>query len=341
MRDSPTMKNAYFVAVIAGLAAAALQAAMLVPSFIGIVLFSLAGLPLFVTGFAFGPPAAALAGLVGTAALTGLADWQTGLTFLATAGIAPIALTWLALKHRPAEAGTASEGEVTAAGVQWYPEGRLVLWAAGLVVVLMLASFAVGGGDLDALRTAIAGMARHIGELLTGNDPARSAEVDAFVAVLVVLLPPAATVVWHMTIMACLWLAAGIVTVSSLSLRPWAPFAALRFPSASLWGLGGAGLVMLVAGRLGSDGGLADFISFVAALALGAMASAFALLGMAVVHGLTRDLAGRGLMIAALYMALVLLQGLLIAPLVALAVADMLFDLRTRVGRQAPPPATT
>ena len=337
------MKNAYLVAVIAGLAAAALQAAMLLPSLVGIVLFSLSSLPLFVTGFAYGPLPAAVAGLIGTLVLSAFANWQAGFIFLAMAAIAPVVLTWLALKHRRSDGTAAGEGEVTAAGLQWYPEGRLVLWAAGLAVALMLASFVAGGGDLEALRTATTGVARRIGELLTNNDPARIAEVDTFVRVMVVLVPPATTIIWHLATMICLWLAARIVAASNLGLRPWAPFASLRFPFASLWGLGGAGLLVMasgITGPSGASGGMAGLAGFAGSLALGAMTSAFMLLGLAVVHGLTTGLAGRGLILASLYLALVLLQGILLAPLVALAIADMVFDLRGRSGGPAPPART-
>jgi hypothetical protein len=337
------MKNAYVVAVIAGLAAAALQAAVMTPSLIGILLFILAPLPLFMTGFAFGPLPAAAGGLVGALVLTGLINWQIGFVFAVSAAIAPVFLTWLALKHRQSAGTPSREGEASLAGAQWYPEGRLVLWAAGLAVAVMLATFLAGGGDLVALRAATAGVARRIGEILAQNDPARLAEIDAFVQVMVALVPPAATIIWHLATMICLWLAARIVTVSKLGLRPWAPFASLRFPFASLWGLGGAGLVMMVsglAGPAGSSGGFFALAGFAGSLALGAMTSAFMLLGLAVVHGLTTGLAGRGLILASLYLALVLLQGILLAPLVALAIADMVFDLRGRSGGPAPPART-
>ncbi len=332
------MKNAYLVAIIAGCAAAALQAAALTPTLVGIVLFSLAPLPLFVTGFAFGPLPAAAGGLVGALALLAAVNWQMGFVFALSAATAPVVLTWLALKHRPSADTTAHEGEVSAGGVQWYPEGRLVLWAAGLAVAVMLVTLLAGGGGLQSLRTSTASMARHIGEMLVGNDSTRTADVDAFVEVMVVLVPPAATLIWHMATMICLWLAARVVVLSNISLRPWAPFSALHFPRESLWALAAAGLLVALDGvsTPGATGGLWAYVNFAAALALGAMISAFVLLGIAVVHGLTAKLAGRPFILATMYMALILLQGVLMAPLVGLAIADMIFDLRGRAGGHAP-----
>ncbi len=332
------MKNAYLVAIIAGCAAAALQAAALSPTLIGIVLFSLAPLPLFVTGFAFGPLPAAAGGAVGTLALMSAVNWQMGFVFALSAATAPVVLTWLALKHRPSASTAAHEGEVSAGGVQWYPEGRLVLWAAGLAVAVMLVTLLAGGGDLESLRGATAGIARHIGDMLVGKDPARTADVDAFVKVMVVLVPPAATLIWHVATMISLWLAARVVVLSNISLRPWAPFSALRFPRQSLWALAAAGLLVALDSFMatGASGGAWDLVGFTASLALGAMISAFVLLGLAVAHGLTAKFAGRAFILATMYLALILLQGVLMAPLVGLAIADLIFDLRGKAGGQAP-----
>ncbi len=337
------MKNPYLVAIIAGLAAAALQATIVAPSPIGILLFSIAALPLFVTGFAFGPLPAAAGGVVGTLALAGLLDWRMGFVFAVSAASAPVILTWIALKNRPAGGAAAVEGEASDGNAQWYPEGRLVLWAAGMGVAVMLATFLAGGGDLAALREATAGVARHIGEMLIQKDAARTAEIDSFVKIMVVLVPPVATIIWHLATMICLWLAARIVTVSNVSLRPWAPFSSLRFPRESLWALGGAGVIVAIdgfAGAGGMAGGLWGLIAFTASLALGAMISAFLLLGLAVAHALTADLNGRFFVLGTIYLALLLLQGLLIAPLVILAIADVIFDLRGRMAGRSPPGTT-
>jgi hypothetical protein len=135
---------------------------------------------------------------------------------------------------------------------------------------------------------------------------------------------------WHVATMACFWLAARIVTLSGSSLRPWAAFGAMRFPPTSVVALLAASLAALLPGIAG----------FAGSLALAAMASAFMLLGLAVVHGLTAGIGGRGLILASLYVALLVLNWLLVPPLVALALADMVFGLRARANRP-PPPATT
>lgn len=337
------MKNPYLVAVMAGLAAAALQATLIVPSPVGIVLFSLSSLPLFLTGFAFGALAAGLAGLVGTAVLAGALGWQMGFVFAVSAAIAPVVLTFLALKHRPAAGVAPMEGEASDGHAQWYPEGRLVLWAAGVGVAVMLASFLAGGGDLAALRLATAGIARRIGQMLATNNDVAKGDIDAFVAVMVVLVPPAATVLWHLATMICLWLAAGIVTMSGIGLRPWAPFSALRFPRNSVWVLIALAALVVIDAKWGppaASAGRWGLVAFTASLALGAMTSAFLLLGLAVAHALTAGLNGQFFVLGALYLALVLLQGVLFLPLVALAIADMLFDLRGRAQGARPPGAT-
>lgn len=337
------MKNPYLVAIMAGLAAAALQATLIVPSPVGIVLFSLSSLPLFMTGFAFGPLPVVLAGLVGTSVLANALGWQMGFVFAVSAAVAPVILTFLALKHRPAAGAVPIEGEASDGTVQWYPEGRLVLWAVAIGVGVMLASFLAGGGDLAALRASTATIARHIGQMLVRNNDVTKGDIDAFVRVMVVLVPPAATVIWHLATMICLWLAARIVTMSGTGLRPWAPFSALRFPLNSLWIL--IGLIALMGidamwGPPATSAGPWGLVTFTGSMALGAMTSAFLLLGLAVAHALTAGLNGQFFVLGALYLALVLLQGVLFLPLVGLGVADMLFDLRGRA-KGASPPGTT
>ena len=337
------MKNPYLVAVIAGLAAAALQATLIVPSPVGIVLFSLSSLPLFVTGLAFGPLPAVLAGVVGTAVLATLLGWQMGFVFAVSAAIAPVILTWIALKHRPAAGVVPMEGEASDGTMQWYPEGRLVLWAAGIGVAVMFASFLAGGGDLAALREATAGVARRIGAMLARNNDVAKGDIDAFVKVMVVLVPPAATVIWHLATMVCLWLAARIVTMSDIGLRPWSPFSALRYPMASLWGLIAVAALVVMDAMWGppmATAGPWGLVTFTGALALGALTSAFLILGLAVAHSLTAGLNGQFFVLGALYLGLVLLQGVLFLPLIVLAAADMIFDLRGRVKGAGPPGAT-
>jgi len=337
------MKNPYLVAVLAGLAAAALQATLLTPSPVGIVLFSLSSLPLFVVGFAFGPQPVGLAGTVGAVVLAALLGWQMGFVFAVSAAIAPVILTWMALKHRTAAGVVPMEGEASDGNVQWYPEGRLILWAAGIGVVVMLASFLAGGGDLAALRAATAGVARRIGQMLARNNDVAKTDIDAFVRVMVVLVPPAATIIWHLATMICLWLAARIVAASGIGLRPWAPFSALRFPHQSLWVLAGAAALVgadIVWGPVATSTGAWGLIAFTGSLVLGAMTSSFLLLGLAVAHGLTAGLNGQFFVLGALYLALILLQGVLFLPLVVLAIVDMIFDLRGRMKGAAPPGVT-
>lgn len=324
------MKNAYLVAVIAGLAAAALYATVGTPTVVGALLFNLAALPLFVAGLGFGVKAAAAGGLVGALALALANDWRIGLLFAATAAAAPVVLTSLALKHRQAAATPPREGEVTAGGLEWYPEGRIVLWAAALATALMVLTLLVGGGDAESFRAAIRDVAHRVGTMVAGEDAARAQDLAAFADLMVIVIPLAAAVMWHVATMACFWLAARIVTLSGSSLRPWAAFGAMRFPPTSVVALLAASLAALLPGLAG----------FAGSLALAAMTSAFMLLGLAVVHGLTAGIGGRGLILASLYVALLVLNWLLVPPLVALALADMVFGLRARANRP-PPPATT
>ncbi|NNE20969.1 MAG: hypothetical protein HKN11_00015, partial [Rhizobiales bacterium] len=124
------MNSWIIIAIGCGLTAAALHATIVTGSPLSLVLFYLAPLPLFLAGLGWGPVVAGLAGLVGSAALAGAIDFRTGAFFLLSAGVAPVLLSYLALINRPAQAGLGLEGEAADSEIEWYPEGRLILWCA-------------------------------------------------------------------------------------------------------------------------------------------------------------------------------------------------------------------
>jgi hypothetical protein len=314
------MMNWITIGVGAGLVAGALHAAILAPTPTAALLFYASPLPLFLAGLGWGTWAAALAAIVGslfTALVSGLAP---AVMFLGTVAAAPAILSWFALKSRPSS-GTASEGEIEAAGLQWYPEGRLVLWTAAGAALVTAAAILLVSHDIEAFRAnAAALIKRMLAAMSQGLPPSEAERLDRIIAYMVAALPLAAASLWLLAMLANLRIAAGLLSALGLGLRPWSRFGALTFPRR-------AAIVLPVSIGLAF---LPEPLGFIGSLFAAAMFTAFALLGLAVLHGLTEGVALRGVLLAGLYVALVLLNWVLVVPFAALGLIDMAFAMRAR-----------
>jgi hypothetical protein len=151
---------------------------------------------------------------------------------------------------------------------------------------------------------------------------------QSLIDLLVVVVPPAAAVFSTVTNLFNLWLAARIVKISGRLTRPWPDLAALTLPAPSAGLLAGA-----IAGSFLPD--LAGVLSgaFAASLLM-----VFAVLGLAVLHAITRGTAGRAVMLAGVYgVTIVLGWPILAISLVGLAEAAL--NIRSRVARRRGPPS--
>lgn len=311
----------------AGVVAAVLHVAILQPSPVTTLLFYASPLPIFFAGLGWGVPAAALGAVAGTLFILLAAGIAPALTFLASAGAGPGALVWLALKSRPTN-GPPLEGEAEAQGFQWYPEGRLVLWAACMAGGLTAAAVLVTVQDLETFRAEAAELVnRMVAAMSQGMQEAEVERLRELVRVMVQILPLVAASVWLVSTLVNLKLAATILTAMKLGQRPWARFGQLTFPRRAAFTLPVALAASFLPGMAG----------FVGSLFASAFFTAFALLGLAVLHGLTEGVRMRGVLLASLYVALFLLNWVLVVPLAALGLIDLAFGLRARASTPPPP----
>jgi hypothetical protein len=149
--------------------------------------------------------------------------------------------------------------------------------------------------------------------------------------VLVVAVPPAAAVFSTVTNLFNLWLAARIVKISGRLARPWPDLAALTLPPTS------AGL--LAAAIAGS------FLPDLVGVLLGALAAsllmAFAVLGFAVLHAITRGMSSRAVVLAGVYGVTIVL-GWPVLAISILGLAELALNIRGRVaGKRGPPSLRT
>jgi hypothetical protein len=235
----------------------------------------------------------------------------SGAFFMAVAVIAFGAwwLGYLTLLARPATNGGG-------AGLEWYPIGRLALWTAVLGTLVISAAIPYFGTDQASLQ---AGLRKSYGRILRD---------EAVIDLMVIAVPPAAAVFSTFTNLFNLWLAARIVKISGRLKRPWPDLAALTLPTAA------SGLLVAAIA--------ASFLPDLAGILCGAFAASllfvFAILGLALLHAVTRGMSGRSAVIAGVYTAIFLLGWPLVLASFA-GLAEAIFHIRARLARKGGPPS--
>jgi hypothetical protein len=291
----------------AGAAAALLFASVASGSIAAVVLFYLAPLPIAIAALGWGH----LSGLIAAAVATTVIALLSGFFFIAVPVIAFGAwwLGYLTLLARPA-------GNGGGGALEWYPIGRLVLWAALLGTLVVVAAVPNFGTDQESLQAAL----RKTYERILRD--------QALIDILVVAVPPAAAVFSTITNLFNLWLAARIVRISGRLARPWPDLAALSLPPLSAGLLAAAIAASFLPDLLG-----VLFGAFAASLLM-----AFAVLGFAVLHAITRGMGSRTIILAGVY-GLTIVFGWPVVAMSLLGLAEIVLNIRGRVARKRGPPS--
>ena len=141
------------VGIGAGAAAALLFASVTSGSWLSIPLFYLAPLPIMIAGLGWSHWAAMTAALAGALGLGAVFGTVFLLAFAAGAGFPAWWLSYLAMLARPV-AITNGSGQ-GAESFEWYPPGRLVVWAAVLGVLVVIIAIPNFGVDADSFRAGV------------------------------------------------------------------------------------------------------------------------------------------------------------------------------------------
>jgi len=316
-----------FIGIGAGAAAALLFASMSSGSWLSVALFYLAPLPIMIAGIGWSHWAALIAALSGALALGAAFSSVFFLAFLTSAGLPAWWLSYLAMLARPAVAGSVAAPPGTS--LEWYPPGRLLLWAAllaaGMVVIAIPAlgltaetfHAALSEKLTDLLRTQTGTIAGAPLTLPGVSDPAQ------LIDFLANAIPPTAAVIATITNATNLWLAARVVTFSGRLRRPWPVLADMRVPRP-------AAAALVIAVVLSFVGGL---VGLAAGIVGASLLMAFGLLGFAVLHAVTQGMQARGFLLGGAYAAVFVL-GWPILALALLGFIDTIFDLRARIARK-------
>ena len=303
--------------VLIGIGVGAASAIMFVSAVSGtsvaLVLACLAPLPILIAALGWSHWTALIGAAVGGVALGLVAGPAALLMYLVRVGLPAWWLGYLALLARPTQRPD---------GVEWYPIGSLVVWTSIVstaVVVVMLLSL---GFDVESLSAELRQMVQQVVRSL--DRPPTGARFLLDYAT--VWIPPAFAISLTVLNLINLWLAARIVKVSGRLQRPVPDLPSMRFPANAPLLVGAA-----IAGWF--LGGMTGVASSVLA---SSMLTAYAVLGFAVLHLITRGMNSRSFVLTGAYVAAFFWPVLALFALLGLI--DTAFDLRGRVTRKQGPP---
>ena len=317
------------IGIGAGAAAGLLFASVTSGVWLSIPLFYLAPLPIMIAGLGWSHWAALTGALAASLTLGIVFGWVFFFAFLAGAGIPAWWLCYLAMLARPATQGANGR---SAAALEWYPPGRLVVWAALLGFLIVLVAIPNFGTDAESfragLKAALGQMLRIQGGALADVTAPGTTNVERLIDFLVSAIPPAAAVLATITNVLNLWLAARVVKFSGRLTRPWPPLSAMTFPRATAAALAAAIALSF----------LNNLVGIVAGVLSASLLMAYGVLGFAVLHAVTLGIGSRAFVLAGVYAAVIVL-GWPVLALCLLGLIETAIDLRARIARKRGPPA--
>jgi hypothetical protein len=327
------MQFALLIGIGAGLASAALFASAWTGTALGVFFLRfLSSLPVAIAGLGWGWGAGSLAAIAGAAVMWLAIGPALALLYLIAVGAPAACFSYLALLNRPADGVPDGRGGFVAGGTEWYPIGRIVGWASLWAALAAAAALLTIGTDTASVRASMEEMLdrSQLFEVLTqGGAKVTPESKKDLAAVVTAFLPLTISMMWFAVIVLNMWLAGRITLASGRLARPWPDLSSLSLPPLLAIGFG----IAVLATQLSDLPGLIAF-GFT-----GAFMFAFMLVGLGLLHRLTRGLTLRPAVLAMVYTGLVFMPPFsqLLVALVGLAEPF----LRGRIPPGAPPPSTT
>lgn len=309
----------------AGLASALLYASLMSGSLLALLLVCLSPLPILIAALGWSHWAGLVAAVAASAALAATGGIVAFVLILVSFGLPSWWLGYLALLARPAARPTPD-------GLEWYPAGNLVVWAALAGALTVLAVIPKFGMDVESLyaglRVWIERFFRVVMHTPDGTPfDAPGVDVKRMIDFFVAISLPGTAVMFTIINATNLWLAARVVRVSGRLRRPWPDLSAITFPVYAPALTGAAVLATFASGLLGLIGNVLT----------ASLLMAYAILGFAVLHAVTRGSSGRVFALGGAYAA-VCVFGWPTLAMTLLGLADSIFDIRGRVARKRGPP---
>ena len=306
--------------------AAALFASAATATALAGILFYLAPLPICLAGLGWGWTAGVIAALTGSVVVASVLGLSAAMIFAGAVGFPLAALCYLALLSRPAPAGE----QGPQGGIEWYPPGRLVGWAAAIAGLLAGGLVLMLGYDAETYRAAIEELFQHSALKDLDKDGTLFTEetIANLSSVLARALPAAFAIVWQCVALFNLWLAGVIVEASGRALRPWPQLDTLELPGFVFLGFVAALVLSFLPGIVG----------LIATGFAGAFLFAYVLQGLAVLHAYSRGMPFRSLLLASVYLGMLLLGWVAIV-IAILGLSEPMLRLRDRAAARGNPPS--
>jgi isoprenylcysteine carboxyl methyltransferase (ICMT) family protein YpbQ len=322
---------------------------------LGLPLF-FAALPVFLAGLGWGSRSALIAAVTGFVVLSSASSFTAGLVFLVADGLGPAWLVHLALLHHaktaprltPADAARLArkknEAEPVApeadnngaeepAATEWYPAGPLAVWTAliavGVLVVSGLSTMAMGveGGLEGALRMLLAEDLMEGRAIEAGlQEMGLTADPERILSLIVIALPAFVVMVWSLLTLGNMWLAQLILERTGHNLRPTPSLLDIEFPPFLLVLFLAALVLSLIPGSAAQLGG---------AIMIALLVPYF-LLGLAVIHAISRAWTARIAFLGVFYV-LLIFTGWLIVPICLIGLGEPWANLRARFAQSEAP----
>jgi hypothetical protein len=307
------MQNVYLLSAAAGLISGMAMSAATTPG-LGLLAALLGGLPVFIVGLSWSWAAALLAAAIGALYAHLLGPDDAGMNYVirfALPAVLGSLVAGLSLTQQSADGSHR---------LQWASPGFLIVvmaLAAGCATLWFMSDrFSADWAQLRETATKISMPPE------AQNNPEIEAQARKLIDELWdALLPASIAATMLAQWLLNLWMAGRIANAMGRLQRPWPQLSLLTFPPGSalilVAGLGGASLAT----------GVADTIATGIA---GAFFLAYLLLGLAVIHHLTRGKAWRVFALSCIYFGLLALHILLAVPIILLGLLDSIWPLRRR-----------
>jgi Predicted membrane protein (DUF2232) len=317
------MMNSWIViALLAGLASALIFAAAGIPTLTAAAVFLLAPAPLMIAGLGWGLVVTLLGGAAGAVVLSLMIGWAFAVPYLLSTAVPAAIVCRLALQQRPAAPVDGGEGEVRSGDVEWYPEGRVLIAIALMAAALASGLVIMAGPDAASFRASTDQLLDRVLAIqeIAPTSAEQKQRLESVRALFASILPAAAAMGWTLSTFANFRLAETIAARLRITARPLPRFGTLAFPR-----IAAVGLMVASASAL-----LPDSFGLIGGAFAGGLSAAFAVLGLAVLHGLLEGHPFRAMLLVALYVAVVVLGFALALPLIVTAILDMVFRMRAR-----------
>lgn len=285
------------------------------PMLARVVMLAAVTLPIALAGYSYNGATAILAAVTGTLLVALLTTVPAGLAFALTLAFPAALLVYLALLNREDGNGTS----------EWYPIGRIVLACALMSATIVAAGMLIAGTTSERLRAAVRASIETMLKSgfggLPGGGGLSEADIVRATDVMTQILPGASAAFWMFCILGCQWLAARVALASGQLSRPWPDLADFKLP---------LGTPVLLSAAVAASLLLDGMPRIMAMGFAGALYTVYVLLGLAIVHYVSRGVSWRGPVLGTLYIMLLVFNSGASLLLALLGLLDTFLPLRRK-----------